>query len=186
MNLRLLPCVSACVLVPAIAPPAEGRGITPYCFGDGTGTACPCGNFSAAGLQQGCMNSFGQGSHLGGAGSVSVAADTLTLSADHLPTTTTIIFIQGLQSQQSGAGVVVGDGLLCVGSSLIRMGVRTASGGSCSFGFGVAGDPLVSVAGGLPAAGGRRFYQGWYRNNASFCMSEAFNFTSALDVRWTP
>lgn len=186
MNPRLHLSFTCLVPLLVCAPRAAARGITPYCFGDGTGTACPCGNFSGAGQQQGCMNSFGQGSHLGGSGVVSVANDTLTLNADHLPTTTTIIFIQGLQSQQSGAGVVVGDGLLCVGSSLVRMGVRSASGGSCSFGFGVAGDPSISIAGNVPAPGGRRFYQGWYRNNASFCMSEAFNFTSALDVRWTP
>ena len=178
---RVLLAFGASVLC---APRSDAQSINSFCFGDGAGTPCPCGNNSPPGLQQGCINSFGQGSHLAGSGSISVANDTLTLSANHLPTTTTIIFFQGMLAQNAGLGTALGDGLLCVNSGLIRMGVRSAAGGSASFGYGVAGDPRISVAGSLPATGGLRFYQGWYRNAAAFCAVETFNLTNGLSVTW--
>lgn len=163
---------------------ATAQSITPYCFGDGTAAACPCGNSTAVGAEQGCMNSFGQGSHLGASGAALVSADSLLLTADHLPTTTTIIFFQGTTSQNLGQGSALGDGLLCANGALLRLAVKTAVGGTCSLGSGIPGDPLISVAGQLPAGGGRRYYQGWYRNNASFCMPAAYNFSSALVIHW--
>jgi hypothetical protein len=66
------------------------------------------------------------------------------------------------------------------------MGANVASGGSVDFGYGVPGTPLVSVAGGVPPAGGTREYQVWYRNAPGFCTSATYNLTNAVTVQWTP
>lgn len=169
-----------------LAGAAAAQTVTPFCFGDGTGSVCQCGNVTPLGAQQGCMNSYGQGSRLSAAGVASTRTDTLVLTADHLPTTTTIIFFQGTTKQNAGFGSALGDGLLCTNGALLRLSVKTAVGGVCAYGFGIGTDPLVSVAGSIGRAGGRRYYQGWYRNNASFCMPEGYNFSSALSVDWVP
>jgi hypothetical protein len=44
----------------------------------------------------------------------------------------------------------------------------------------------VSVRGALPAAGGVRYYQGYYRNNAAFCTSATWNFSNAMRFTWLP
>jgi hypothetical protein len=40
------------------------------------------------------------------------------------------------------------------------------------------------VRGGVPLNGGRRAYQVWYRNSASFCTSAAFNISNGVIVNW--
>src|SRR4029077_9931881 len=51
---------------------------TAFCAGDGSATACPCGN--AGGLGRGCGNSTNaRGALLFGSGTASLAADTLVL-----------------------------------------------------------------------------------------------------------
>jgi hypothetical protein len=42
------------------------------------------------------------------------------------------------------------------------------------------------VKGVLPAAGGTREYQGWYRNGAAFCTAQPFNLTNGLEIAWGP
>jgi hypothetical protein len=45
----------------------------------------------------------------------------------------------------------------------------------------------VSVLGQIPAAGGTRYYQAWYRNAiAAWCTPERFNLTSGLQIDWVP
>ena len=66
--------------------------------------------------------------------------------------------------EAGGLGQAFGDGLLCASGPTIRLAARIASDGSASFGFGVAGDPLVSVRGAVPAPGETRYYQVWYRD----------------------
>ncbi|MCB9916628.1 MAG: hypothetical protein H6828_15995, partial [Planctomycetes bacterium] len=73
-----------------------------FCFGDGTGTACPCGNVGAAG--EGCANSTGAGAILGAAGSSSIAAANLVLSASQCPVNQPTLFFQGDNAVNSGAG----------------------------------------------------------------------------------
>jgi hypothetical protein len=157
---------------------------TPFCFGDGSGTACPCGNNSPVGAEAGCLNSLGSGATLDGDGSSSVAADSLTLTAGAMPATTSVLFFQGTGQLGGGVGVTFGDGLRCVDGAIIRLKTKTASGGSASY-PGV-GDPSISVRGLVPPAGGLRYYQAWYRNAAAFCTSATFNLTNAVTVTWTP
>jgi hypothetical protein len=78
----------------------------PYCYAT---TGCPCGNNDAEG---GCANSTQVGTLLGGAGTASVAADDLVLTATQMPANKLGRFYMGISSTQ----VPFGDGLLCAGS----------------------------------------------------------------------
>lgn len=161
----------------------RGGPVTPICFGDGTGVACPCGNSGNAG--RGCANSaMASGGGLSAAGEADVSDDTLVLTASGMPATAPVLFFQGTTLTGLGAGVVFGDGLRCTGGTVIRLAVRTASGGTASYGAGA--DPNVSVAGLVPAAGGLRYLQAWYRDSGNFCTPSTFNLTNALRVQWTP
>lgn len=152
---------------------------TPFCFGDGSGTACPCGNTSANG--SGCANSTGMGARLVGTGEPLVSADTLLLTASDLPGPG--LFFQGTAQQASGAGSALGDGLLCAGGSITRMGVVFPTGNSASYPGGLTPTP-IHIAGAPIAAGDVRHYQCWYRDSASFCTSETNNLTPGLTITW--
>ena len=157
-----------------------------FCYGDGTGTACPCGNSGIP--AHGCDHSQATGGGLLNAvGRASVSNDQLALAAGGLPATTIAFFFQGTATAQPGGfGVVAGDGLRCAGGTITRLGVRPATNGWILFGSGVPGDPSLSAIGSLPGAGGTRYYQAWYRNPAAFCTSDTFNMTNGVRVDWTP
>lgn len=155
---------------------------TVFCAGDGSGAACPCTNGSAG---HGCENSFATGGGvLSATGSANLANDTLVLVASGLPPTTSVLFFQGDGQIAAGNGVVFGDGIRCAGGSIVRLGSKITSGGTASFGHGIGSDPDVSVRGQVPAGGGTRYYQAWYRNAASFCTSSTFNLTNGLSLVW--
>jgi hypothetical protein len=154
---------------------------TPYCFGDGTGTACPCANSGATG--NGCASSINAaGANLATSGSASIAADTLVLQGSGMPDSSALYF-QGTMQLGGGLGVAFGDGLRCVGGSIVRLKTVTNAGGSSQ--YPQAGDPSVSVKGQVVAPG-LRDYQVWYRNAASFCTISTFNLTNGVEVSWQP
>jgi hypothetical protein len=155
-----------------------------FCAGDGSASACPCGNFGAA--EHGCAHSSGPGALLQASGLPSVSADTLQLYASSLPATSPGLYIQGTTLLAAGAGAAFGDGLRCVGGNVVRLGVRASAGGVSHFGHGDGSGVSVSVKGAVPAAGGLRHYQLWFRDAAPFCTSSAFNLSNALSVQWTP
>ncbi|MBK7875308.1 MAG: PQQ-dependent sugar dehydrogenase [Planctomycetes bacterium] len=153
-----------------------------FCNGDGASTACPCGGTGITG--NGCPNSVhAEGGHLGAIGLAQVTNDSLVLDANHLPSSTALFF-QGTDMENGGAGSVLGDGLLCVGGSLIRLRTKPIAANSVS--FPEPGDPSVSVRGLVPAAGATMNYQVWYRNSASYCTPATFNTTNAVRVLWVP
>ena len=160
-------------------PGLAGRA---YCFGDGSGTACPCGNASAIGDASGCLHSSGAGGKLVGVGGASVALDTLVLTGTQMPDGPALYF-QGSSPVASGAGLVFGDGLRCAGGTVIRLRVRTNVAGASQY-PGV-GDPSVSTAG-LVSAPGVFDYQVWYRDSAAFCSPSTFNLTNGWRVVWAP
>jgi len=153
---------------------------TAFCFGDGTGTACPCGNSGAVG--RGCANSTGVGARLAASGSASVANDTLVLAGSGMPNSS-VLYFQGTTQQSGGNGAVFGDGLRCAAGSVIRLGTKFNSAGGSEFPSGA--DPLISVRG-LVAAGNVRTYQCWYRNAAAFCNPETFNLSNGIQTTWGP
>jgi hypothetical protein len=155
----------------------------PFCAGDGSGSACPCGNESPLGADAGCRSSIGTGGALRGAGTASLASDSLSLTCTGLPSATTTLFAQGTAPINAGAGAVFGDGLRCVGGTLTRLSMKTASGGVVT--YPQAGDAPLSVRGAVPA-GAVRVYQVWYRNAAAFCTSDTFNLSQGVSVQWIP
>lgn len=156
----------------------EPNTIESFCAGDGSAGACPCGNTGATG--RGCANSVTTGAGLYPSGTTSVSADTFSLQAFGLPTTTPCLFFQGTIGNSTG--VSFGDGLRCVSGTVVRIGTKTASSGNAV--YPQAGDVPISVRGLVPAVGAQRAYQAWYRNAASFCTASTFNTSSGVRVTW--
>ena len=153
-----------------------------YCFGDGSATACPCGNAAAAGTQAGCLNSLGSAGRLVASGSASIAAANLLLGASGMPDSSALYF-QGTLQQGGGAGSVFGDGLRCAGGSVVRLGTKVNAAGASQYPG--AGDQSVAVRG-QATPGAVRTYQVWYRNAAAYCSASTFNLTNGWQLVWTP
>lgn len=160
-----------------------GSAGTGFCFGDGTGTACPCGNSGASG--HGCRNSVSTaGGLLTGTGLAQVSADSFGLFASELPPSTSVLFYQGTGVTAGGLGASFGDGLRCVGGSVIRLATRP--GVTQLSHYPNQGDVPISLRGSIPVGGGVRRYQAWYRNSAAFCTASTFNLTNGIEVTWLP
>jgi hypothetical protein len=164
---------------PTSFPGAPGAA---FCFGDGSGTACPCANASNVGDAAGCRNSLGSAGKVTGAGLAKLSADTLVLSGTNMPNGGALYF-QGTAQMNAGAGIVFGDGLLCVGGTIIRLGVKFNVASASQFPS--AGDPTLSSAG-LVAAPGTRTYQVWYRDAVVFCSADTYNLTNGWKTVWAP
>ena len=148
-----------------------------FCFGDGGEVPCPCGNTGS--VVSGCANStFADGARLVAGGTPSVAADSVTLLASGL-TGSTCIFFQGDAHQ---APVAIDDGLACIAGAVIRLGTKGVVVNHSS--YPQSGDARISVRGALPAVGGSRYYQGFYRNAAAFCTPSTSNRTNAYAIVW--
>ena len=93
------------------------------------------------------------------------------------------LWFQGTSALNGAHGVTFGDGLRCVGGTIVRLAIHVNVGGASQY-PGV-GDASISQRGGV-TAGDVRFYQAYYRNAASFCTSAPFNLTNAVGVRWGP
>jgi hypothetical protein len=155
---------------------------TNYCFGDGSGTACPCGNASLVGDNEGCLSSLGTGGKLLGSGGPSITHDTFHLTGSRMPNSS-VLYFQGTARSAGGAGTSFGDGLRCAAGAVARLGQKSNANGGSTFPSGT--DPLISVKGAV-AAGGTRDYQAWYRNSAAFCSSDTFNLTNGVETTWQP
>jgi hypothetical protein len=155
---------------------------TAYCFGDGSGTGCPCTSLGNPG--QGCPNSVNAlGASLSvTSGTASLSNDTLVLTGSGMPNGAGLYF-QGTTRVNSGNGNVFGDGLRCAGGTTVRLKPVTAVAGTSMYPG--AGEPSISAKG-MVAAPGVRTYQLWYRNAAVFCTSSTFNLTNGIEVSWAP
>jgi hypothetical protein len=157
----------------------------PFCFGDGTGHACPCGNSGAPG--HGCENSSTTGGALLTAAGFTDPDDVVLTSSDEKPTAFSV-FIQGPVSLANP--VNFGDGVRCVGGSLKRLYIKSASGGVVSAPG--PGDPSITARsaalGDTIAPGSSRYYQVWYRDPAStWCPSPpggTSNVSNGYQIVW--
>lgn len=155
----------------------------PFCFGDGTGISCPCSNNGSLG--NGCSNSaFTSGAKLSASGSAGASAgtDTLTLTVTNIQGPA--LFFQGTGQYGGGLGILFGDGLLCAGGVITRMGVVFPSGSSASYPGGLTPSPIHLA--GATAAGDIRHYQAWYRDSAPFCAVQTYNLSNGLSIWWLP
>jgi hypothetical protein len=155
----------------------------PFCFGDGSGTACPCGNNSVLGAGEGCLSSIGNGGLLAVTGTPSLSADTVVLTGSGM-TDSSCLYFQGTAQAGGGLGTTFGDGLRCAAGSVIRLGTKFNVLGTSS--YPVGGDLPVSVKGAI-AGPGTFDYQIWYRNaDPVFCTVSTFNLTNGYELIWTP
>lgn len=165
-------CMFSNTIAPC-APPA-----TPYCFGDGSGTACPCGNPGDAG--EGCRNSSGSGGIAASTGGGSIAANNLGVTATQLIQNQPALLFGGDNSLNGGAGLVFGDGLRCAGGNIRRLGVRVPNAsGTASWGPGLAGQ-------GGYVSGQTARLQVWYRDPVGGPCGTTFNLTNGLELTFTP
>jgi hypothetical protein len=153
------------------------RAAVPYCFGDGSGVPCPCGNPGAEG--HGCAGSTGAGALLEAEGSASLSAGDLVLLGSDLRPSQPGLYFQGDAAVDGGDGAPFGDGLRCAGTNVVRLEVRTADAGGAS-----STTVDLGLEGGA-APGDTRFYQLWTRDPGGPCGS-GFNTTNGLRVEWTP
>ncbi len=152
-----------------------------FCFGDGTSTACPCGNLAALGSGAGCLHSLGQGGLLGVSGVPSVSNDSLVLRGSGMPSMSSALYFQGTTRESGGAGSAFGDGKRCASGAITRLGSRTNSSGASQVPS-IGGAPLHVT--GAVSAGDMRTYQVWYRNSAAFCTPAGFNLTNGVEITW--
>ncbi len=155
---------------------------TTYCFGDGSGAACPCGNASPAGARAGCLNSTGVGAQLEATGTARLVLDQVRLSVAGLPNST-VLFFQGTQTVADGAGAAFGDGLRCAGGSVVRIATKLVAGGGAE--YPASGEFALAARGNVTSAGWRA-YQAWYRNAASFCTASTSNLSNGVRILWRP
>lgn len=149
-----------------------------FCHGDGSEGPCPCANESTVGDRAGCRNSLGTAGTLRARGRASLAADSLALDGAGMPNSSVLYF----QAGSRHAATAFGDGLKCTGGPFVRLGTKDNSGGASSYPLG--GDPSISVRGFVVAAG-TRHYQARYRNSATFCGPDTFNYTNAVTILWS-
>lgn len=157
-------------------------GTSSFCFGNGTGTQCPCGNNAPPTAFTGCISSLGVGGVMSLGGNASITADTLTLLSTQMPNSSALFF-QGTTQANGGNGSVFGDGLRCAGGSSIRLSTKSNVGGASQ--YPAVGEAPISTKG-FVTAPGVRTYQCWYRNAASFCTPSTFNLTNGVQVNWSP
>jgi Tol biopolymer transport system component len=153
-----------------------------FCFGDGTSTACPCGNASPPGAGAGCLSSLGIGGMLLASGIANIVGDSVVLQGLQMPDSSALYF-QGTTLQSGGPGAVFGDGLRCAGGQVVRLGIKVNVANASAYPG--PGDPALSVRGNCHA-GDFRTYQVWYRNAAPFCTASTFNLTNGLELTWSP
>lgn len=151
-----------------------------YCFGDGSGTACPCANPSASGACAGCVNSSASGATARPSGSASVAADDFGIELAGALFNQPALLFAGDAAISGGDGAVFGDGLRCAGVNVVRLGVSAPDGaGAASYGPG-----LVGTAGW--SAGEEHFLQVWYRDPTGAPCGTGFNLTNGIELVVAP
>jgi hypothetical protein len=155
-----------------------------YCLGDGTWGHCPCTNDSTTFERAGCFNSTSLGGALRAHGCASVASDALILQGSGMPDGA-VLYFQGEFPLAWGLGTPFSDGALCIDVNLTRLAVAFNAGGASAVPNATSPQAL-SQSGGLPAWGGVRQYQAWYRDSAAFCTAATSNLTNAVEVVWNP
>ena len=150
---------------------------TSFCFGDGTGSNCPCANNGGAG--EGCANGGGAGATLLSTGSASVSIADFGLSASNLIGGQPGLYFQGNNAINTGLGILFGDGLRCAGGGVIRLQVRFSDANGSSS---TTAD-LVTAGGVVP--GDTKRYQIWYRDPLASPCGTLFNLSNGVELTFS-
>jgi Tol biopolymer transport system component len=156
----------------------------PFCSGDGTAGACPCGNSGPPGA--GCAHSQGAAALLAAYGTTVPERAVLAVHGEVASALT--VFLQGTTIVPATA---FGDGLRCNGGDLKRLNVTNAVAGAayypaCPFGASILahsaelGDPIPP--------GATRYYMTYFRDpSPGFCpfpAGDTFNSSNAIALTW--
>ena len=141
------------------------RPATPYCFGDGSGTACPCGNAGAAGTAA-PARSTRTGGNLTANGIASIANDTLVLQRQRDAEQLGAV-LPGHDADGRGRGRRVRRRPALRGR--LDRPARDEDQRRRRVAVPGRGRTLPICIKGVDAAGNVRTYQCWYRNAAAFC-----------------
>jgi len=149
-----------------------------YCTCDHNNGPCYA-SVQNSGPQRGCVNSApgNTGAQLTAVGVPSVLTGVVSLIATDM--TGPGLFFQGTGK----VDIPFGDGRLCVGGSIIRMGVVFPVGGVAAY---PGASTPIQIAGAIPFFGGVRNYQVWYRDSGPHCTIETFNLTNGYTINWAP
>lgn len=165
----------------------------PFCFGDGSGTACPCGNNSTPGHPGGCANALGDGAILSAAGAPSQVADSLNFSLTSAePSSFALLVSAANRLPQTGScdgcGILAFDGFRCAGGDFIRHGTRgTDATGVTPMGWG-SPDPSVGsllLTNGW-AIGQTRHFFAFYRSDLNAACMSGRNSSNGVSVTVLP
>ncbi|MCY2961257.1 MAG: DNRLRE domain-containing protein [Planctomycetota bacterium] len=133
----------------------------------------PC-TASAANYCVGAPNSTGLGAVIGWSGSLSVAANSFTLTCAQLPPNSSHLFYFGTQQSQTPFG----NGFRCVSGSVVRLNPPLPASPSGSTSRAV--DLATAPAAGILVPGATIAFQCWYRNPGA--GGAGFNLSDGLSV----
>ncbi len=174
-----------------LVTPGAPTNLIPFCFGDGSGTNCPCGNNSTAGHGGGCANSGGNGLVLIASGNPSVSNDTLGFTTSNGVGGALAVLVSANNQLGMGNGILgmpPTDGLRCVGNGLLRHGNRQIQpNGAPSAPWGEGGFPaagLIASAG--FTAGQVRNFAVVYRDFETMVCMTGLNTSNAVEVTMVP
>ena len=121
-------------------------------------------------------NSTGSGALISAAGSASISANNLVLSASPVPANTAGLFLYGTSASQT----TLGNGIKCVASPVRRLSIVSATGNTLID----AVDNTAGSAAGALISGSTWHFQAWYRDTAAGGSNT--NFSTALRITFTP
>jgi acetyl esterase/lipase len=152
-----------------------------YCFGDQSGGVCPCSNYSAPTAYSGCLNSIGLPGRLRADGRATVTNDSLVIRGSQMMNSTST-FVVGAGMEGDGAGVELGDGLMCITGPYVRLATKINQNGTSS--YPEAGELAISIMGAIQP-GTTRYFQVLYRDSNIYCKQLTLNLTNGVAVTFT-
>lgn len=159
---------------------AQQQPMEAFCDGD---AQCPCGPNGLT-YDAGCPNSATAGASLEIFSDTWEYADYMSqgegvVMLRHLPPSAAAVICQATLAH---APTAFGDGVRCIGGSMIRVAVVQASAGVAQ--YPMPGQPSLSERGQIQFNSGYRAYQAIYRNIAAFCTPSTWNTTNAWGIMW--